>query len=84
MPQQSGGISHEYIAGAGGLSGDADGYLFRSAQGSTGLLSTNPMTQKDVHRRRRLRVDAAGITDICATAASRRWINKLPITKVGT
>ncbi len=51
---------HEYLAGAG-LTGDDDGFLLRSALGSTGLLSTRPMTQKDAHRRMRVRADADGI-----------------------
>lgn len=39
----------DYIA-ASGIGGDADGLLFRTAAGKTGILTGNPMWQQDAHR----------------------------------
>ena len=50
----------EYI-GAAGIAGDAEGYLFRSARGKSGLLSDKPLHQQDAHRIIRRRAKAAGI-----------------------
>lgn len=49
-----------YIEG-GGLVGEAKGYLFRTARGRTGRLSTEPMGQPDAYRMITRRARAAGI-----------------------
>lgn len=52
---------HAYIDGAE-LAGDDKDYLFRTAQGRTGILSERPMTQSDAWRMIRRRAAAAGIS----------------------
>ena len=51
---------HAYIDDAE-LAGDDKGYLFRTAQGRTGILSDRPMTQSDAWRMIRRRASQAGI-----------------------
>ncbi len=51
---------HAYIEGAE-LGGEAKGYLFRTARGRTGQLSTEPMSQPDAYRMIVRRARAAGI-----------------------
>jgi len=51
---------HEYIEGAG-LAGDDKGYLFRSALGRTGTLTTEPLDQSNAWRMIRRRTLAAGV-----------------------
>lgn len=56
---------HAYIEGAQ-LAGDDKGFLFRTARGRTGVLSTRPMTQADAYRMIQRRAVGAGIfTKIC-------------------
>ena len=49
-----------YIEGAG-LAGEDKAYLFRTARGRTGRLSSEPMSQPDAYRMITRRARAAGI-----------------------
>lgn len=51
---------HEYIEGAG-LSGNPKGFLFRTTEGRSGLLTDRPMSQSDVYRMIKRRADDAEI-----------------------
>jgi integrase/recombinase XerD len=50
----------QYIAAAG-IAGDADGPLFRTAAGKTGMLTGNSMWQQDTYRMIQRRASVAGI-----------------------
>ena len=50
----------EYIEAAG-IAGDDNGYLFRTAAGNTGRLTTRPLRQQDAYRIVERRAKAAGI-----------------------
>ena len=51
---------HAYITGAG-IEGDRKGWLFRTTEGRSGVLTDRPMSQSDVYRMIRRRADDAGI-----------------------
>ena len=50
----------EYLAAAG-LAGDLNGWLFRTARGRTGQLTSKPLWQQDAYRMIQRRATAAGI-----------------------
>lgn len=50
----------EYIAAAG-MADDPKGWLFRTTEGQSGILTDRPMSQTDVYRMIRRRADDAGI-----------------------
>jgi len=50
----------EYIAAAK-ISGDQKGWLFRTTEGQSGILTDRPMKQDDVYRMIRRRAEDAGI-----------------------
>lgn len=51
---------HEYIEGAD-LSGNSKGFLFRTTEGRSGILTDRPMSQSDVYRMIKRRADDAEI-----------------------
>lgn len=51
----------EYLAAAG-IEDEPKGWLFRTIQGKSGILTERPMSQADVYRMIRRRADDAGIT----------------------
>lgn len=51
---------HAYIVAAG-IEGDRKGWLFRTTEGRSGVLTDRPMSQSDVYRMIRRRADDAGI-----------------------
>ena len=50
----------EYLAAAG-LAGDLNGWLFRTARGRTGQLTSKPLWQQDAYRMIQRRATASGI-----------------------